>query len=187
VRHRWEKGFVLNNVGAIFASNTWEPTFAYNIDGAGASNIPYFNEMGAIYRYYRVRSWTMTVYFANLETFNIVCYLVPVNTVVAANSANWQWYLSNPVTKMAMLGPLTGMNRAVITQNVLVSEFSGSKDTQTDDLYSGNGLSGTAPTNNTYQIIGIESPSAVVLANCVTVVAIIDFELDWFELNLPQN
>jgi hypothetical protein len=183
---RWSIGQQINNVGAIFANIVLEPTWIYNMVGSGALSIPFFAALSAIYRYYRVRAWTLTASFANSETFNVVSYLLPTNSAPGSNSAAWAAYLSDPLCKMALMGPLTGLNSRKLTQHTSVQTFSGSLDTGTDDLYSGT-TSGTAPTNNTFHIVGIQSPSAVVFVNGVTVQLHIEVELDFFELATPAT
>jgi hypothetical protein len=183
-RLTWNKGLVVNNVGAIFGGSTLEPTFLYNLDGGGASSIPFFGELSTIYRYYRVRRWHLKVHFSTLETFNILCYLLPIN--FAPNYANWQVYLSNPLVKHKQLGPLTGMGVGTLGQNASVETFGGSRDTGTDDLYSGTSAGG-APTNNVYHAIGITSPSGTVFVNGCTVSIFITVEVDFFELATPAT
>jgi len=185
-RLTWNKGFALNNVGAIFSNTFLEPTYMYNLDGTGASSIPFFGEMTTVYRFYRVRSWNLKVHFSNLETFNVLCYLLPINSSPGNNNAAWQSYLSNPLCKHFQVGPLTGMNTKTITSRASVAMFGGSLDTKTDDLYSGTSL-GVAPTNNVFHIVGINSPTGVVFANGVTISMFINIDVEFFELNTPAT
>jgi len=184
---RYNFNQVINNVGAIFASAQISPTFIYNLLGIGASSIPFFSAFSAIYRYYRVIGWTLRVSFTNLETtLPIGIYLCPTNNSVGANYATWNALTSNfHCTKPTQL-PKSATADKKLTQTVTVLQFAGSKDTKTDDLYSGT-TSGTSPTNNVYHQIGIFSPVGTVFVNGASVVCDIDVQLAFFEFASPST
>jgi len=184
----WEIGQNLNNVGAIFANFTFEPSYVYNPTGTGAASIPFWAALSTIYRYYRAGVWTVETEFCNQEAFPVICYEMPANTSIATNSAAWQSYLSNGICKKHLLGAKgSGKDIIKINQRVSVQDYGGSKDGDQDDFYTGT-TSGTAPMNNIYHVVGIQSPTAVVLSAGVATMTTIKWtDLVLFEEATPAT
>ncbi len=157
----------VNNVGAVFANVRYQPTYAYDIDPTlGSTAMPFFTEMGTLYRYYRVLSSRIVVHFSNKENFSTIVYLCAVNFDPTANTSTYQNYLSNPVSRHHVVGPATGNGIGTLQSSQTTNGFSGSKWLGDADPYSArtNGTGG-APANNWYWLVGCRSDGNTFTAN----------------------
>jgi len=184
VKTRFEVSTVINGITAHFANLRYSPTSCYDVDPTLASTaMPFFTEMMALYRYYRTARSKIAVHFASTEIFPITAYICPVNFDPGASTANYQNYLSNPSSKVTMLGPLTGNGTATLEHHASTDQFAGAKWTQTQDPYSAQGTA--VPNNNWFWIVGIASPTVVFSQVCYVSV-VIDIEFWAFEENSPS-
>lgn len=146
--------------------------------------MPFFTELAAIYRRYRVTQSWIKISFANSEAFNMLVYVLPMNLDPTSNSAAYQSYLSNPLCKAEMVGPLTGQNRADISHYFAVSKFAGSADAQLDDYYSASTAGSAAPVNNIWWCIGSLAQSNQVSG--MTISFQLWIEAEFYELTTPS-
>lgn len=176
---------IINNVGLVYCSHRYIPTYTYDVDPSlGSTSVPGLAEYGGIYRLYRVRGSQIQVNFSNKEVFPVTCYICPVNTDPGANTANWQQYISNRLSHQRTAGPLTGNGVVTLNTAQTTGDFAGVPDTQQLDTYCGSTNGGTVPANNWYWLIGATTDGTVLSAGvCVNVV--IDMDIEFFELLSP--
>jgi len=176
----------MSNAGAVFANVRYEPTYAYDVSPAvGSTAMPFFTEIGACYRLYRVDRAKIVCTFANKDAAtSAVCYVCPVNFDPSNNTTLYENYISNRRSRSRLVGPINGSGTCRLANHFAVDEFSGVKWSGQVDNYTGT-ISGTAPTNNVWFIIGIHTDANMTLG--VTVNLVITIELDFFELNSPST
>jgi len=148
--------------------------------------MPGFTEYSGLYRKYRVNGFMATCSFANLEAVPMLCYLSVLNsdpgTSVIPGTA--QTLLAQPLTQKALVGPLTG-NSALrqMSINASVASFGGSSNKDIDDSYSAF-VTGTAPANNIWLLVGAFKQSGTAAAG-----VLFDLTIDidkFFEVNTPS-
>jgi len=182
----WYDGLQLNHNGFIYANVRFEPSYLINMDPtAGTLNLPYYTSMSNDYRFGRTQTLNLRVHFANSEIFNVVCWICAVNFDPGANTANWPQYMSNPMCKSVMLGPLTGQNKGTINYSINMEKLTGSKFVGIDDAYTYPTAGGTAPANNWFVAVGVQSPSATTLLSGVTCAMFFKTGSWFFEKNDP--
>jgi hypothetical protein len=173
----------MNNAGVTYAGRRYEPTYAYDIDPTlGSISLPYFTELGGIYRFYRVQASRIIVGFANNETFPLTAYVVPVNFDPGANAVPFQ-YTSNPLAVVKTIGGSSGMNVTRISNAASTAQFAGSANPYDADYYSGT-TAGAAPTNNWFWAVGVDSTGSN-LANGVALSVQIWVDIEFYELGTP--
>jgi len=180
----FQKTVGLGNVGQVYANIKFIPTYAYDIDPTvGSTSCPFYNELGTIYRFYRVDSSKISVGFSNAETFSNTCCVCPVNSDPGANTTNYQAFFSNPLAKIKIVGPFNGDGITTITHSASTAMFGGVRNVGQNDFYSGPTGGASPPTNNWYWFVGVQSLSGQVNGVACTVRIWIDIE--FFELNSP--
>jgi len=173
----------MNNAGTGYAGKRYNATYAYDMDPVvGSISLPYFTELGGIYRFYRVNASRVIVSFANLETFPLTCYIVPVNYDPGANAVPFQ-YTSNPLARVRMIGGLNGMNSCRLSNAASTEQFAGSHNAHLADYYSGT-TAGTAPSNNWFWAVGVDS-AGVALVSGVALSVQIFVDIEFYELGTP--
>jgi hypothetical protein len=177
----------LSNAAANFANVRMTPTLAYDIDPSlGSTAMPFFSELGAIYRYYRCLGSQITVNFVNQGDVTacqgIVC---PVNSDPGANSLSFVNYFSNPLSKKSSFGALSGMSVAKVSGSAKTDMFAGAKWTGAFDAYCGFTTGSPNPTNNWYWYIGFYCQPA--MTNGVWAFIDLAVDLCFFEEQLPST
>jgi len=156
----------LINIGATYANARYNPTFAYDVDPTlGSTAMPFFSELGKLYRYYRVVSSRITFHFSNKELFSGLVYICPVNFDPGINSASYQNYLSNPLSKHFVFGPYSGHGTGSMTHSASTADFAGSRWLGDADSYSARADgTGGGPTNSWFWMVGTRTDGNVFTA-----------------------
>jgi hypothetical protein len=182
----YQQQVTLNNAGSTFANLRYTPSYAYDVNPVPASTaMPFFSELGAIYRFCRVDKATLIAQMGNNEAFNVVAYVLPMNFDPGANSVSYQNYLSNPLTKRCMLGPLTGNNKGRLRVTAKTSTFAGVRNTNQTDFYSAGTTGASAPSNLWYLVLGVEAANNFISG--VLVDAVLKVECEFYELATPST
>jgi len=183
----FDKATIMSNTGLQYTNIRFSPTFCYDVDPiVGSTAMPGFAELGGIYRFYRCNGSRIRVSFANMEpAVAAVAIVCPTNFDPTANTATVVNFLSNRRSKTKPLGPLSGMDASIITDQFKVAEFSGVVYTGQIDNYVGS-VSGGSPTNNAWWYVGAYFSGASTTAG-VFVNAHIEVDIDFFELNTPST
>lgn len=184
-RLTFQKLASINNNTFTFANIRFVPTNCYDIDPQFATTaMPGFSELGSLYRLYRAKSFRISVSFSNLDATSVNCYICPINIDPGVNDSTAQNLLSNRRMRNVMIGPSTGMSTSKsIGTRVAIDEFGGVKWSGQIDQYCSS-TSGSAPTNNIYLAVGIETSPAMTLG--VVAVVKITVDLEFFELSSPS-
>jgi hypothetical protein len=185
--HFWSPK-TINNAAAIYANVRFIPTYAYDVDPAlGSTAMPFFAELGTLYRYYRVTSSKISVHFAQVSadataTNTCVC---PVNFDPGANTAASANYFSNPLSKKGILGYSTGNSTCVVSNSMKTDTFAGVKWEGVIDNYCGTTTGSLVPSNNWYWFVGTYTSPAMT-NGCI---AFIDLSVDicFFEETSPST
>jgi len=175
----------INNVGASTANIRYTPTFVYDIDPTlGSTSAPGFTELVGLYRFYRTDSAKVEVNFANNDAFPSAVAICPSNTDPGATgaAATVRSYFSNPLSRHRICGPLTGANTCFVRASASTAQFGGVAWTGQIDSYSATGS--TAPSNNWYFFIGLETNGTLV--NGIFVDVKITIVVDFFEYANPS-
>jgi len=149
--------------------------------------MPGFTEYSGLYRKYRVNGFMATCSYSNLEAVPVLVYLTVLNsdpgTSVVPGTA--QTLLAQPITQRSLIGPLTG-NSALrqLSLNASVSSFGGSSNKELDDSYSAF-VTGTAPLNNMWLLVGAFKQAGTLAAGILFDLAI-DIDIEFFEVNTPS-
>lgn len=184
---RFQKSGILLNAGITFANVRFEPTYAYDVDPvSGSTAMPYFTEYAAMYRFYRVIWFRVSVTFSNLDsTTSGTAYICPSNTDPGANSSTAQNLLSNRMGKSVVFGPSTGNGTTrTLSKKITVDKFGGVRYTRTIDNYFGS-VTGTAPLNNIFFALG--AYTSVGMTSGVYYDCTIDICLDFVEVQTPST
>jgi len=177
---------IIVNVGNTAANKRYRPTYAYDIDFAGASTAaPGFTELGVLYRVYRVNAFSYKASFSNLEAFPGTVYVCPTNVDLGANASLFQDMLSNRRSRLSAVGPLTGNGIKTISGRVTQADFAGLPISYSEDTTTGT-TAGTIPANNIFLSLGFVSSGAVQVSGCFYSLKI-TFEIDFFELANPTT
>jgi hypothetical protein len=159
------------------------PTAAFDVDPVvGSTSAPGFSEMAGIYRQYRVLASGIKVNFSNLDLLAGVGVVVPVNFDPAANTTNFQNYLSNRSARTVPLGLSTGDGAGAVRHNFSLRDFAGVL-TNSIDTYAS--AVNAIPTNNVWWLVG--AYLSAVQTNGVFVSVLIDFDIEFFELSSPPT
>lgn len=176
----------LKQVGVVNSNVRFQPTYCYDIDPVlGSTSMPFFNELGTIYRLYRLISSNIKVAFSNLESFPGAICICPVNFDPGANTAAFANYFSSKVGVVDSVGSVTGLSTKTLTNHCRTDEFAGALWNRMPDAYTAQ-TSGTggAPANGWFWYVGCSTTSVQVagmVADCW-----IDCEVEFFELQSPS-
>jgi len=184
---RYSANGICNNAGLVYGSRRYIPTYVYDVDPSlGNTAVPGLAEWGGIYRLYRVNLSRCRATFSNKEVFPVIVYICPVNTDPGLNTANYSYYLSNPLSKQHSVGPLTGNGITALEDFQSTSRFAGVANSSQIDTYVGSSNGGTAPTNNWYWQVGVVTDGTVLSAG-VLINVNIEMEVEFFELLTPST
>lgn len=174
----------LKNVGANASNVRFIPTYCYDIDPTlGSTAMPFFQELGTLYRLYRLISSTVKVSFENLESFPGAICICPVNFDPGSNTASFANYFSSKVSKVGAVGSVTGASVKQLKAHRTTDLFAGAKWNRMPDNYTGS-VSGGSPSNNWYWFIGCSTSSAQV--NGMIADVWVDCEVEFWEITSPS-
>jgi len=121
--------------GTNVSSVRFTPNSAYDVDPVlGSTSTPGFSEWATLYGFYRVVAFSYKVDFVNTETTrSCAVYTVATN----ADPGTSLSYIAgaNPMSKMTVLAPLSGQNRASLSGSHKVADILGSDAPETADSY----------------------------------------------------
>lgn len=182
---RWNGSGIQLFAGQSRTNSRICPTNAYDIDTAvGSTSMPGFAELAALYRYYRVLSFRMTVQFVNKEAFPVEVYICPLNYDPGANIATQQALLSSTWCRKKVLGGSTGNSSCRLSQTVRISDFAGFGATMADSFYVGRTDGSSAPPNEVYEATGVQTDGSNML-NGVFSTTDLEIVIDFFEITTP--
>jgi len=170
-----------------FAGTYYIPTYAYDIDPSiGSTAVPFFTELGAIERKYRVKGSRAKAHFSNTDLPPASCFLVPVNYVPTFGSTGViNSYFSNPFAKVGLCGPSTGSSNCSLSNSATTAGFSASKYTGTEDEYCAQTSGAAPPVNNWYWALGVQTN---VSANAgVYVDLVLEIDILFYEPSTPAS
>jgi hypothetical protein len=157
----------------------------YDVDPTlGSTSVPYFNELAGIYRFYRLVRSNIKVSYSNNEAFGVNVYVLPMNFDPTANSTNYEEFVSNPLCKQRMIGPLTGNGVTLLTHNATTAQFAGSMNPHVADYYSGPTSGASAPVNSWYWTYGFTTGGSVIVNGITTNVQVF-MDAEFYELGTP--
>jgi len=183
---RYSVFLVINHAGFQYANLRFNPTYAYDVDPTlGSTAMPGFTEWGSIYRYYRCRSSTCHVTFANAETFNMLTYVCPVNYDPTANVTPIVFLTSSLLCKKKTIGPLTGNGICTLTKSYSTAAFAGVQDHQVLDGYCAPFSGSAPPSNSWFWAVGIFGTANLVNGVAADIDIISEYEC--FELASPAG
>jgi hypothetical protein len=186
-RLRFSKFVTISAAAATAANVRITPTFAYDVDPTvGSTSMAGFSEYAGMYRFYRVQKSMITVHFANEQAFNVVVYVIPINSDPGANYSSTvaQQYLANPFCRQSILGPLTGRNTSIVRHRETTANYGGAWNRNVTDTYVGS-TAGTTPSNNWFWSIGLVGTSNV--STGVDALITCDVDIEFFELANPSS
>lgn len=163
------------------------PTYAYDIDPSlGSTAVPFFTELGAIERKYRVEKSRAKAHFSNTDLTPASCFLVPVNYLPTFGSTSLiNSYMSNPFCKVGVVGPSTGDSNCSLTCSASTAGFAASKYTGTEDGYCAQTSGAAPPVNNWYWALGVQTN---VSANAgVYVDLVLEIDILFYEPSTPAS
>jgi len=182
---RFSKQVNMLNAGMAYSNIRFSMSNAYDFDPLlGSTSAPGFTEMATLYRRYRVNSGKLTVMAANNETFGGMIYVTPVNADPGANTATYQAYVSNPLTRKRPIGAVSGNSTATLHLKASPTMFGGSANVEIDDSYSA--LVNAGPTNQIWFMIGFYNITGA-QASGVSLSVDLDVDIDFYELQTPAS
>jgi len=186
ITNRFNKYGVVLSAGNTFGNIRFEPTYAYDVDPTLASTaMPFFSELTAMYRVYRVEAFTYDITVSNNETAQAaLAYVCPVNFDPGVNTASFQNYLSNSYSRKSILGPSTGNSRGRFRGTVTQAQFVGLEEHRVEDTTTG--ASTTAPSNNIWIMLGFGVTTGVQAAG-LSYTADLNITIRFFERASPPT
>jgi len=183
---RFQKDIDMNNAGVAFANVRFEPTFCYDVDPVvGSTAMPGFAEYAGLYRFYRCIFSRLTVHFSSADANPITVYICPMNFDPTANSVNYQNYLSNPNSKIGILGLAQGNGKVSLHHHAGTDKFAGSRWVGDSDSYCALSAGAAAPANNWFWVVGGHNLSN--FTNGVFCSIVLDIEICFFEQTTPAS
>jgi len=156
---------LLNAAGTLKAQR-WTPNAAYDVDPVlGSTSTPGFAEWAALYTYYRVVSYSIDAEVANLEAFPITVYSINSNVDPHTIGSGYIDYQTQPYSKVAIVGAVSGKGTVRFKHNVSVSKLLGSNAVDTADSL--RSLTNAVPADLVYYAIGLFSVTGANMANGV--------------------
>jgi len=176
---------VANN-GFGFANARFTPTAAYDVDPLIASTaVPGFTELAGMYRFYRVKAFSVEATFVNLDSATAALVYISLSNVdPGANSTVAQEYISNRRARVDIVGNSSGNSKSrMLKIDSSIANFGGVIWTGQLDTYSSSVTS--TPTNNIFFVVGCQTTSAMTMG--VAAMIYIDLSIEFFELASPAT
>lgn len=173
--------------GFQFSNIRFNPTFAYDIDPTiGSSAMPFFGELGLMYRYYRVNWFRAKVKFSNKDNAPKTVYLCPTNFDPTVNLATFQTLLSQKVCVSKVVGRVDGASCGQLVSFSSIQQLGGAANPLIPDAYTGRcDGTGGSPANSMFIALGASSDAAEVSGTTYSLDILIN--LDFFELTTPAT
>lgn len=144
----------LTNNLSFIANQPWQVNGAYDIDPRlGNAAIAGFNELAALYKYYRVNAVKYTIQVVNNQTFPLQVFAVPLHDNPTSSDPNVLDYPMNPYAKRLTLSAKGGMDRGILRGYINICKFVGSKTAEYE--YDYRALTNANPQNLIYLSLGI--------------------------------
>jgi hypothetical protein len=175
----------MTHVGFAYSNVRYNMCNPYDVDPLlGSVSTPGYAEYAALYRRNRVNHATIRVGFTNLETVPGLVYICPVNADPGANTANYQEYLSNSLTKKRVIGAVAGNSTSTISSRASTSQFGGSANLMVDDSYSTLVNTSAGPANAFYFLVGYFQQTGAI-ANGINLYIDCMMNVDFYERSTP--
>lgn len=136
---------ILYSLASQNAAVRWNANGAYDVDPIlGSTSMPGFTFYTNGYSYYRVISYTLDVWVANMEAVPVSVYCVSMNTDPGTTGINYQAYSANSRNQMFLLSDSTAQPALNIVHHMRVQDLFGSRQVMTDNQFQGSGSSNPA-------------------------------------------
>jgi hypothetical protein len=184
----WESSGNFGTATALapYSTARYLPTRLQDFDpAAGTTAAPGLTAWSGLYRKYRLYSTTIRIVFVNLENFPVRVFACPVNYDPAGTPP--QQFLSNPLSKVMLLSPKGGMDRASLKLGTSVAKFGGSASFEVEDPYVGAVDGSSNPSDNIYWYVGIVNPSATAAVSGIYAETKLRVVVDLLEVQTPAS
>lgn len=183
---RYSQFVTISNPGSVQCNRRLNPTYCYDVDPLlGSTSMPGFNEYANIYRFYRLRSSSLTCNFSNVETFPVMVYITPINYDPGANATPTEFLTGSMLCRKKVLGPLTGEGTGTVSSSISTNVLTGIKDVQVADSYTAPTSGASTPANSWYWAFG--SIGTAVGVSGVAVNFNLECTIEFFELTNPAG
>jgi len=151
---------------SLTVSQRWTPNAAYDVDPTlGSTSTPGFSEWAAMYTYYRVVSYDVDMMVSNLEAFPLIVYSINTNEDPHLLGTGFIDYQTQPFSKTAIIGSLTGAANARFHHHVPCAKLLGSNAVDTADSL--RAVTTGVPADLLWYGLGIQAPPGSLCNNGV--------------------
>jgi len=176
---------LLNNASLVnpFAFSFFIVTNPILLNQGAATNEPFFTAYKAMYRKYRVRSYSVRATFMNSEAYGITGYASIVNFIPTNTLAGNQAAAQN--CRKCNCSPKGGMDRASVIVRGSVRK-AGFANTMVEDNFVSVTDGSSSPADNIAVVVGLDTNGVASVAGVLCEVVIV-LHIDFMERQLPSS